>query len=225
MKATRLFATALATWLCCTTLSAQETYPPEMFSAEMACPVAFTGTRPTISDFVTAYFSDDDDGYPEIWGDCMMAWNAYKQGSKLPKGSAILLDTKNGYMRFTQNLGETYGDDWNDKDVYTVEMCYWNCTDNRYKVFGISLYGMEHGKYVGGQYDGITLYIYDNATRKMYQVPTEDMGVTLSYDSQGDEYPIHVIRLPRTGKNIIQETYLGNRKTVRKYRWDGMRFK
>ncbi len=224
MKATRLLTTALAAWLCCSTLHAQEAYPAEMFSAEMACPVTYTGARPTISDFVTAYFSSDD-GYPEILGDCMLAWNAYKQGKKLAKGSAILLDTKNGYMRYTQNLRKAYGTDWSDKDVYHMDMCYWNCADNRHKVFAVALYGMEHGKYVDGQYGGMTLFIYDNDTRNMYQVSTDDMGINFDYTPQGETYPVHVVKLPRTGKDIIHEIYYGSNKTVRKHIWDGMRFK
>lgn len=224
MKTIRLLALAIVAWLCCAGISAQVAYPKDMFAEEMAIQVKYKGAQPTIINFISSYF-DSDEEWPEIWGTCRDAWKAHIARKRLEKGCNILLDSKNGFMQFTQNLKEAYGDDFTAEDKYYIEMCYWNCADKKHKVFAVSMRGKERGKWTNGQYDGVTFYVYNNKSRKMYHVPSEDLGITIDYKNVGDIYPVHAFILPREGKDVIQETYLGDKKTERHFKWDGMRFK
>ena len=223
-KTRRILLLAVGAWLYCMSISAQVAYPDDMFSEEMAAQVEFKGAQPTISDFVNAFFNSDD-AWPEIWGDCFDAWKNYKANKPQEKGSKVLIDTKNGYFRFTQNLKEVYGEDWSDDDEYDIEMCYWNCIDKKHKLFAVSLRGKEHDKWTEGQYDGIVFHIYVNATHKMYQVPTEDMGIDVSHNNSNGIFPTNVFFLPQKGKDIRVETYIGENMKEHLFKWDGMRFK
>lgn len=226
-KTRRVMLLAVVAWLYSMSISAQVPYPKDMFSDEMATQVKFKGAQPTIRDFVNAYFNSDE-AWPEIWGTCLDAWENYKAGKPQVKGSKVLLDTKNGFFRFTQNLKEAYGEDFSDNDEYFIEMCYWNCADKKHKVFAVSLFGKEHDIWTNGQYNGITFHIYDNATHKMYQVPTEDMGIAFdptNHDYANDVYPTDVYFLPQKGKDIRLETHIGKDMKERLFKWDGMRFK
>lgn len=215
---------AVGTWLYCMTISAQVAYPKDMFSDEMSSQVKYKGAQPTISDFINAYF-ESDEAWPEIWGECLDAWKNHKAGKQQEKGAKILLDTKNGFMSFTFNLKEAYGDDWSSEDKYVIEMCYWNCADKKHKLFAVSVYGKEKGEWTNGQYDGISFHVYDNTTHKMYQVPNEDLGVVVMHDNANGVYPKDAFILPQKGKDIRLKTLIGKNMTERLFKWDGMRFK
>ena len=130
-------------------------------------------------------------------------------------------------------------DDFNDDDVFsksTYEMCYWNCADGKHKLIAENFVGTLDGKYIIGQYDGISFFLYDNATHEIYPVSAEDIGAYVdpvideSNFETGEQMTMYdetvvVHRLPKQGKDIEVEIYSGTRKTVTRLVWDGMRFK
>ena len=86
---------------------------------------------PTIVDFVTSYLSVLDD---EVRGDIAVEWEKYLNNKPLTKGYKILVDKKNGYVRFDVDYDVLYPKDKMGDKLY-VEFCYWNCSDGLHKLF------------------------------------------------------------------------------------------
>ena len=130
----------------------------------------------------------------------------------IAEGDKITVDQKNGYAVYESRDGE---------DLLMVEMCYWNEADQKHKLFAYNVKCYDGGRYSPGQFDGLTFYRYDNATKKMtlceapgFEVAhgTED-GAWVSYD------------LPRSGKDIIYTEWKGNAKKQKTLKWNGRRFR
>ena len=95
-------------------------------------------------------------------------------------------------------------------------MCYWNEADGKHKLFACSRWSFENGKAVLGQYDGLSFYRYDNATKKMARCNTPGFDV---------EYLDKAYALPRTGKDITVTTWDKNgKKTQKTLKWNGHGF-
>ena len=95
-------------------------------------------------------------------------------------------------------------------------MCYWNESDGKHKLFAYNQWFYENGKPVGGQYDGLTFFRYNNATKKMSWCEAPGFDV---------EFHNTTYTLPRTGKDIIKTKWDdngGKRQTTLK--WNGRRF-
>lgn len=76
--------------------------------------VNYKGDKLTISDFVTAYLSqeDDEEMIRGIWED----WQCHQQGKALSDGASFLVDMKSGFVRYDKRYASnTYS--------YT-ELCY-----------------------------------------------------------------------------------------------------
>lgn len=56
--------------------------------------------------------------------------------------------------------------------VSRIEMCYWNESDGKHKLFADNRWSFEKGKPILGQYDGLSFYRYDHATKKMARCNT-----------------------------------------------------
>ncbi len=179
--------------------------------------VNYKGAKPTISDFAWALLSnyvwdEEDDVLDESTNAAKTAWTQYRKGLPLDEGDKITVDQKNGYAVYESR---------SENHLLMVEMCYWNEADQKHKLFAYNVKFYDDGKYSPGQFDGLTFYRYDNATKKMTSceapgfdvvLGTED-GAWVSYD------------LPRSGKDIICTEWKDNVKKKQKtLKWNGRRF-
>ena len=180
--------------------------------------VNYKGVKPSISDFAWAFLSDYT--YDEDGDDCLdearnavkQAWIRHRKGLPQYEGQTLTVDEKNGYVVYESKY---------DDDMVRIEMCYWNESDGKHKLFAYNVACFRKGKYEPGQFDGLLFYRYDNATKKMtycgdpgfdMQCAAED-GSWISYS------------LPRTGKDITVTTWKNNGGTQKKtLKWNGRRF-
>lgn len=183
---------------------------------DYSIPVNFKGERPTITDFVSALLSQEELG--EYLGNLSDQWKLRQQGKKT-KG-AWTVNTANGYVRYEEiNMVDGM------RDENTCEFCYWNCADNRHKLFATSVRLIWDGRPVDTEHSGLSFYIYDSKTRRMNWASTQDLGVDI--DVPGRE--VAQFSLPITDKNIIatafpSDEYKGKTEIVIDCQWDGMRF-
>lgn len=184
--------------------------------------VNFKGSKPTISDLAWAYLSDyvyDEDGddcLDEARSSVKHAWALYRKGAPLNEGAKLNVDNKNGYAIY-----ESRSEYESVEDVFQVEMCYWNESDGKHKLFAYNVKCFTNGKYSPGQFDGLLFYRYNNATKKMtyYEMP----GFTTSLRTEDDAYITY--SLPRTGKDIIVTLWYDNGTKKQKIlKWNGRRF-
>lgn len=174
--------------------------------------VSYRGARPTVTDFAWAYLSwldreadeCDREGFSAVYS----AMLSYRQGQPQDEYSTLTVDEKNGYILYERN--------YDGINVSRVEMCYWNESDGKHKLFAYNQWFYENGKPVGGQYDGLTFFRYNNATKKMSWCEAPGFDV---------EFQNTTYTLPRTGKDIIKTKWDdngGKRQTTLK--WNGRRF-
>lgn len=184
------------------------------YGQDDAIRVNYQGAKPTISNFAEAYFDtfdidDEEECADEAVHSFHHAWILHRNGQKQPEGSTFVLDEKNGYVLYESK--STY-----EQTTSTVrmEMCYWNEADGKHKLFAFSNWLYINGLPAGGQYDGLSFWRYNNATKKM--TPCSAPGFEVSYDRS--------YSLPRTGKDITV-TYVRNGKKQQKVlKWDGRKF-
>ncbi len=191
-------------------------------AAQDVIKVNFKGSKPTISDFVGAYLNDyvynenDDDCLNEVRASAKQAWINYLNGKPQVKNTNLIVDNRNGYVVF-EGIDEYEG----DKDVVRVEMCYWNETDGKHKLFAYNVKCFRNGKYSPGQFDGLQFYRYNNATKKMtyYQMP----GFDSSLYTEDGAYITY--SLPRVGKDIVITYWYDNgTKKQKTLKWNGRKF-
>ena len=179
--------------------------------------VNFKGASPSISDFVNAFVSSRDDGEEE---DCCVdeafngvanVWERYHKGIPLEEGETLTIDEKNGYVLYERSSEYESGE-----YVFRCEMCFWNEADGKHKLFAYSVWCFTDGKPALGQFDGITFYRYDNATRRMTMCDVPGFDV---------EYFDTSYALPRTGKDITVTKWDENgNKVERTLKWNGHGF-
>ena len=182
-------------------------------SAQECIKVGFLGAAPDIMDFAWAYASAND-GDPENTPDessaaLRQSLECYRIGEAQPEGFTITVDRKAGYI-LVQSKHDGYTSKW--------EMCYWNMDDKKHKLFAMCVELSENGMRMNpGQYDGLTFYRYDNATRQMKHV---DMGIDVQYFNIS-------YALPRVGKDIIVTHWSenGREKWQTALKWNGHGFK
>lgn len=167
------------------------------------------GNRPVISDFVTAFLnhSKEKKFYDKVCGE----WQRYQQKKPLSKNTSIILDTKNGYMRYQIIHPE-------ERDTVVMEMCFWNCADGKHKLVCANTYWVMGGDYGWDDYVGTYFFVYDNKTKKMREIYAEDIGAL--YDGDG----LSVFFLPRKGKNIKVSAAGGGDRWNEVLEWDGYQF-
>lgn len=203
MKRT-LFAIILA---CCTlSMSAQEG----------GIRVKSQGAKPTISDFVTAYMNSisegDDDCSDESFNAVKQAWNTKRAGKALRKSETLTIDEKNGFVLYENKI---------DENLLRVEMCYWNESDGKHKLFAYNVACYTDLKYSPGQFDGLTFLRYDNATKRMTYC--ESPGFEAVMGNNNGEWISYA--LPRAGKDIAVTTWLkSGKKQLRQLKFNGTKF-
>ena len=193
--------TLFAIILVCCTLS--------MAAQEGGIRVKYQGAKPTISDFVSAFLNSrsdgDDDCSDESFNAVKQAWNDKRAGRPLGEGKTLTIDEKNGFVLYESKY---------DEHLLRVEMCYWNESDQKHKLFAYNVGCYTNGKYSAGQFDGLTFLRYDNATKRM----------AASFDHGFDvEYLDVSYALPRTGKDIVV-TYWKQGKKQKTLKWNGRKF-
>lgn len=178
-------------------------------------PVKFSGQKPVISDFVSAILNQEELG--ESLGDMKVKWKLYRAGKALPEGNSILVDTKNGYARYETT------DKYEDGEVYgnSIEFCYWNCSDSRYKLVAYATVCTHNGKTFMGQYSGICFYYYDSTRRRMENTSTYDLGIDVDMP---DDTNLFVHKLPQTGKTIECDYFAPSGNVVSRLTWNGSKF-
>ncbi|MCR4853281.1 MAG: hypothetical protein K5893_06810 [Prevotella sp.] len=183
-----------------------------VMAAQDAIRVNYSGTKPTITDFAWAYLFFDEENEEECdqeaTADVENALMRYRQGLQQENGAKLIVDEKNGYI-----LYEWYYD--HTGSMKRVEMCYWNEADGKHKLFAYSSWYYENGKPGQGQYDCLTFYRYNNATKKMSMIETPGFDV---------EYLETTYTLPRVGKDIIVNKWKNGKKLQKTLKWKGRRF-
>ena len=211
MKISRMIICAwslLMTLMCAPTLSAQTFEYPEYQGDEyMPFPVKFQGKQPAITDFTNAFLNlkKEEHFYDKAYKD----WNNYLQKKPLSKNASIIVDVKNGYMKY--NI-------INPKDTIFMEMCFWNCADGKHKLVAANTVWVMDNDYGWDDYIGTYFYLYDNKHRTMRMLLPEDIGAL--YDGDG----LSVFFLPRKGKNIRVSAAGGGERWNEVLIWDGFKF-
>ena len=208
----RLFLAAL---LACFTLG---------LSAQVAIPVTFQGEKPTISDLAWAYVNyestpaegeeEEEECADESASAVKSAMTRQRANEALDPGETLSIDLRNGFVLY----------EWKDVDSDTrlrIEMCYWNESDGKHKLFACGTYYFDGDQYSAGQFDGLTFYRYDNAAKTLTW--TDDIGFEVEYGTDDDAWVTY--DLPRSGKNITVNYWYGNGTHKQKtLQFDGRRF-
>lgn len=177
--------------------------------------VNYQGAKPNIKDFACAYLASlfvdveecDREGLG-LYADLQESIKRQSKGLPLEENRTITIDMKNGFLVYERKQEDEY--------LMRIEMCYWNEADGKHKLFADNRLSFENGKHIMGQYDGLSFYRYNNATKKMSwcEPPGFDLG-----------YPDNSYALPRTGKDIIVTTWEDNgKKTQKTLKWNGHGF-
>ena len=226
--------------LCC---QAQQSYPKDFFDYPLDTRVSFTGKAPTITDFLVSFLNQDETS--EVLGSLEIAWNHYVQGEPQEPCVQFMVDEKNGYLRHTDDSqlcedleDEDEDEEYEEYDVKSyIEMCYWNCADGKHKLLAENCITIIDGKYALTEYSGISFFIYDNDSRKLFLVSEEDIGAYIEPELDDaatdtgkaltafDDKAIVVYWLPQQGKDINVEIVSGTKREEARLVWDGMRFK
>ena len=187
-------------------------------SAQDAIRVNYQGAKPTISDFVWAFLSssDDDDEeegcVDESLNAVKQAWIQHRKGLPLDEDETLTIDQKNGYVVYESRYEE---------HLLKIEMCYWNESDQKHKLFAYNVTCFTNGKYSPGQFDGLLFYRYNNAPKQMTY--SDAPGFDTKYGTEDGDYISHA--LPRVGKDITVTTWYKNGKKKQKtLKWNGHRF-
>ena len=169
---------------------------------------------PDIVDFVTYYLSEPQD---ELKASIASEWELYLKNEKLDKGKAFTVDKKNGYVRYDIDYDILYPDDKTGEKL-CVEFCYWNCADGLHKLFAENVGSTVNGKPIFTEFTGMYIYVYDNATQKLYMIDQDLLG--LDEEIHGEV----TFSLPRVGKDI--DVFFNNKSKVTKKKliWNGKGF-
>ena len=196
---------SLAIVLACCTLA---------MAAQEGIRVDYRGERPTIKDFAKAYItfslSEEEECEAEglaIYKDLQRAITLQEKGRQLDDDETLTLDTKNGFLVYEQK--------WDDY-FSRLEMCFWNESDGKHKLFAENKMTYSNGKPILGQFDGFLFFRYNNSTKRMNHIDPP------GFDS---DFLNKSYALPRTGKDIIVTTWHEDgKKTQKTLKWNGRGF-
>jgi len=183
-------------------------------AAQDSIRVNFKGASPSINDFAWALLSstnNEEDCTDEAMNALKQAWIQHRKGKALSNGETLSIDSKNGFVIYENTQ---------DNHQLRIEMCYWNETDKKHKLFAYNITSFVNGKYEPGQFDGITFYRYNNASKKM--ALTQDIGFERQYDTGGAWVSY---TLPRSSKDITETTWLEKETKQKTLKWNGRQFK
>ena len=208
-----------AAFLCCC-LGAKSQNPfKDLTKNDPSSDVTFKGQSPTITDFLTSYLSETED---ELHGSLAQEWRKYLQDGKTSKGVTFTVDQKNGFIHYDEDQDVAYPEDPSGYKSY-VEFCYWNCDDGKHKLFAENVGLTQNGKPILAQFEGLYIYAYDNATKKLYMIDQELLGLT--DDLHDTSNGVITFALPRKGKDIDVFINADSGVIQKKLTWNGKGFK
>jgi hypothetical protein len=203
MKTIKFQLIFVALLVLATGVSAQNPYA-DIEKDSYADVLKFAGQKPSITDFATYCIGEptppeEDDGLECGWGcDFRDVWSKYRKHKPLTTTEEwtekVTVDAKNGYACIELYFAVK---DQDYKRDAKMEMCYWNCSDGKHKVFAVSESCSENGKLMGlgGFFGGFGLYLYNNDTHKIYRCSASELGAEvktgyehISQDHNDDEY-------------------------------------
>ena len=173
-----------------------------MFAQEEAIRVDFSGKQPTIRDFLQAYLqslpdiNDLDECDVEgmhLLEDFRLAVLYQGEGIALEPGENLEIDLKNGYVCYEQR---------HEGELSRIEMCYWNESDGKHKLFACVRQSFDNGWYVAGQYDDREFFRYNNANKTMKKISIDEIGVDAVDEESSNMNVLSSISLPKKGKDI-----------------------
>ena len=179
--------------------------------------VKYQGAKPNISDFVSALVSsrghvdEEECCVDESFNALYNAWNQHLKGLPLNEGETLTVDEENGFVLYESRY---------EQHLLRIEMCYWNESDRKHRLFAYSVSSFTDDKYNPGQYDVLTFYRYDNASKKMDI--WNDVGFDVVYGIEGGVWLSYA--LPRTGKDITVTSWYESGKKERALKWNGHGF-
>ena len=184
-------------------------------SAQNEMTVKYQGAKPGISDFITAYLQpvygeDGEETCDEYINSFREAFACHRAGKPQREGITFILDAKNGFACYESKYTEEGID-----HLFRIEMCFWNCADQKHKLFACSTWTYTNGLPAMGQYDGIVFFNYNNATHKMKFVSPP--GFKEEYDNVS-------YSLPRTGKDITINDWRSGKLKTRTLKFTGNGF-
>lgn len=206
----------IAILICGFSVSAQNPYPGENETDRFTWSVKFSGEKPSLKDFVQSYLEEcgsGDQELNEIAEALAPVWEKYLKNKPQDKHETLIVDTKNGYLRYE---GVYTHDNVKEKDV--IEMCYWNCSDNKHKLFAISYSNFQNDKPFNTEVTGLSFDIYNNAKRKMTSYYGSELGIELESDDT------IVYSLPRVGKTLVATIYKKSGQEKVEFEWNGLKF-
>ncbi len=173
-----------------------------MFAQEEAIRVDFIGKQPTIRDFLQAYLQSlpDINDLDECDVEGMHLLEDFRhtvlyqgEGIALEPSEKLEIDLKNGYVCYEQR---------HEGELSRIEMCYWNESDGKHKLFACVRQTFDNGWYVAGQFDDMEFFRYNNATKTMKGISHEEIGVDAVNEESSNMNVLRSISLPRKGKDI-----------------------
>lgn len=184
--------------------------------SEYAVPVKSKGGEPTIADFINGILSQEEtfDAYFTL----EPCWNLFQKGKALPKGRSIVLDEKERYMRFDETEVLDYGATYTGIREY---FC-WDFADGEHQLVIENTVNCNDGKPFAGQYSGLSFYIYDIETRKMWL--TSEYSVAGYVDIPDDTHLI-VHQVDNKAKAIDYMCTTDHGIITKRVAWNGRRLK
>ena len=222
MKNLKITLLIVAAMICGMSVSAQNPYPQENDPDAYSWNVKFSGERPSIKDFMNSFIEEPEDEHMNF---LYTVWNNYLNNKPQDSHHKITVDPKNGYVCI-ESLWE---DEFETEDGTTEilndhnidEFCYWNCADGKHKIFCTTSFCYRNDEPFMGQFDGIDFYVYNNATRKMTLITSEDMGIVVNTENAEVTYT-----LPRVGKDLKATIYKSDGSSQERiFTWTGYKFK
>lgn len=183
--------------------------------AQNGIKVNYTGSKPTVTDFIWAAlpslnFEDEEETGDRPWLAMKSAMELYRKGQPQEEGDTLIIDSKNGYILFEQSREE------DPEHIFRLEVCYWNESDGKHKLIACNNFAsFTKGKPCITETSYMYFYRYDNATQRM-----------VACDPPGFEIECNgAYELPRIGKDIIYTEWKDDGTTKRKVlKWNGRRF-
>ena len=176
---------------------------------DFSFPVSFQGTEPTIADFVTAICNREAPGdWISYVGE---DWERNQRGEQT-KGR-FSVNKRKDYMTYVEQDSE---DGYVHKG--TSEFRCWQCKDSHCVIVAETSHFYRDGVAYVGQYDGLSLFLYNADTKRIELVYNSDYGM------EGPEIDAHFIyTLTRKGIMGVADKPDGGKYRV-KYEWNGKTF-
>ena len=110
-------------------------------AAQDGIKVKFQGASPDIMDFAWSYVTssdgDEDGEVDESTNALRQALERYRKGQSQPEGYTVTVDQKAGYI-LVESRHDGFISKW--------EMCYWNMSDKKHKLFAYCVELSENGR-------------------------------------------------------------------------------